>query len=164
MADYPLYEIVITAIVVKDSKYLITRRTLQKKRFPGMWTVPGGHLEPKDYIDTPKETRDYWYNVLEKALARELQEEVGIVVENVEYVTSLATEHNDGNHSLVISCIADYISGEIKLQEEETDKYEWVSLEEAKNYDLIDGIHDELVMAENHRKGIKTKWSRMKSS
>jgi len=37
----------------------------------------------------------------------------------------------------------------VKLQEEECDKYEWVNLEESKNYDLIDGIHDELAMADN---------------
>ncbi len=159
--EYPLYEIVITAIVInKDNKYLITRRSLEKKRFPGMWTVPGGHLEPRDYINTPKETQDYWYNVLEKALGRELREEVGIEVDNVEYVTSLATEHTDGKHSLVISCITDYVSGEITLQKEETDQHAWVSLEEAKSYELIDGIYDELVMAENHIKGKKTMWQR----
>ena len=37
-----LHEVAITTIVVKDNKYLITRRSLNKKRFPGMWTVPGG--------------------------------------------------------------------------------------------------------------------------
>ena len=45
-----LHEVVITAIIVKDGKYLITRRSLGKKRFPGMWTVPGGKLETKDYL------------------------------------------------------------------------------------------------------------------
>ena len=38
--EYKLYEIVITAIVVKDGNYLITRRAMTKKRFPGQWTVP----------------------------------------------------------------------------------------------------------------------------
>jgi len=30
----------------------------------------------------------------------------------------------------------------------------------AKNYQLIDGIYDELAMAENQRKGLKTEWKR----
>jgi isopentenyldiphosphate isomerase len=30
-----LHEIVITAIIKKEGKYLITRRALSKKRFPG---------------------------------------------------------------------------------------------------------------------------------
>src|SRR5450759_4404124 len=130
-----LHEIVVTAIVVKDRKYLITRRTLAKKRFPGMWTVPGGKLETSDYINLPKDTEDYWYNVLEQVLRREVKEEVGLAIKNIEYVTSLATIHADGAPSLVISCMADWESGEVTLQESETDKYEWVSLEEAKGYE-----------------------------
>ncbi len=32
-----LHEVAITAIVVKDGKFLITRRAPTKKRFPGEW-------------------------------------------------------------------------------------------------------------------------------
>ncbi len=169
---YVSYEIVITAIVVKDGKYLITQRSMKKPRFPGMWTVPGGHLEPSDYLSLPKDTEHYWYNVLEKVLRREVKEEVGIDINNIEYVTSLATVHKEGTTecpSLVISCVADYISGEVEMQEGETDDYKWVSVEEAKNYKLIDGIYDEIVMADNLRKGSprgeadnKKEWSRTK--
>jgi len=158
--DEKLYEVVITAIVVKGGKYLITRRSPDKRRFPGMWTVPGGKLEISDYVDLPKETEFYWYNVLEKVLRREVEEEVGIDIDNIEYVTSLATIHADGNPSLVISCLADYASGEITLQEGETDKFAWVDLEEAKDYDLLDGIYEELVMAEKQLKGEKMEWQR----
>lgn len=159
-ANQYLHEVVITAIVIRDDKYLIIRRSLNKKRFPGMWTVPGGKLETDDYIKLPKDTEHYWYNVLEQVLRREVKEEVGIEIENIEYVTSLATVHADGNPSLVISCRADYSSGDIKLQKGEADKFAWVSLKEAKKYKLIDGIYDELVMAENRIKGKKTEWKR----
>lgn len=160
MENNYLHEVAITAIIVKDGSYLITRRSPNKKRFPGMWTVPGGRLEPKDYIDLPKDTTDYWYNVLEKVLRREVKEETGLDIANIAYVTSLATVHGDGYPSLVISCLADYQSGDVMLQPDETDAYVWVTLEEAKNYQLIDGIYDELVMAENQRKGLKTEWQR----
>ena len=155
-----LHEVVITAIVVKGEKYLITRRSKNKRRFPGKWTVPGGRLETKDYLDMPKETEFYWYNVLEKALKREVEEEVGLQINNIEYVTSLATIHKDGAPSIVISAMADYVSGKVKLQEDETDDFAWVNLSEAKEYDLLDGIYDELVMTDNKRKGIKTEWRR----
>jgi len=98
--------------------------------------------------------------VLEKTLNREVKEEVGIEIGNIEYVTSLATVHKDGSPSLVISCLADYTSGKIRLQPEESDKFAWVNLKEAKNYDLIDGIYDELVMAEQKRQGKKVEWKR----
>jgi 8-oxo-dGTP pyrophosphatase MutT (NUDIX family) len=160
MENKYLHEVAITAIIVKDGKYLITRRSLNKKRFPGMWTVPGGKLETDDYINLPKDTTDYWYNVLEKVLRREVEEEVGLGITNITYVTSLATVHGDGYPSLVISCLADYESGEVTLKQDETDDYKWVSLEESKSYELIDGIYDELVMAEGRLTGKKTEWKR----
>ncbi len=64
---------------------------------------------------------------------------------------------------LVISCTADYKSGEVTIQEEEVETFVWATFEEAKSYDLMDGILDELVMAENKRKGIKTEWQRFES-
>lgn len=160
MENSLLHEIVITAIVIKDGKYLITRRSPNKKRFPARWTVPGGKLEPSDYVNLPKDTAHYWYNVLEQVLRREVREEVGLEIENIEYVTSLATIHADGAPSLVISCMADYAGGEVTLQEEETDQYAWVSLDEAKAYDLIDGIYDELAMADAKRRGEIYEWKR----
>ena len=60
--------VTLECFVQKDGKYLITRRALTKKRFPGMWTVPGGKLETDDYINLQKDSADYWYNVLEKVL------------------------------------------------------------------------------------------------
>lgn len=155
-----LHEVAITAIVIKDKKFLIIRRSQNKKRFPGMWTVPGGKLETHDYLDLPKDTQYYWYNVLEKVLRREVKEEVGIEIDNIEYVTSLAAIHNDGNPSLVISCMASYSSGTITLQAEETDKHAWVSPEEARKYELLDGIYDELVMVDKKLKGERIEWKR----
>jgi 8-oxo-dGTP pyrophosphatase MutT (NUDIX family) len=155
-----LHEVVVTAIIVKDNKYLVLRRSPDKKRFPGCWTVPGGRLETSDYLDLPKDTEFYWYNVLEKTLKREVKEEAGLEIANIEYVTSLARVHEDGAPSLVISCMADWVSGEVLLQEGETDKFAWVDLAEAKEFQLIDGIYDELCMADKKLKGIKEEWQR----
>ncbi len=156
-----LHEVVITAIIVKDDKYLITQRSPSKKRFPSMWTVPGGKLETGDYTNTPKETKDYWYNVLEKVVRREVLEEVGLSIKNIRYVTSLATIHTDGTPSLVISALADYDDGTVVLQETETVDYRWVTVAEARAYDLIDGIYDELCMAEDVRMGRRVEWKRV---
>ncbi len=155
-----MHEVVITAIIVKDGKYLITKRSMKEKRFPGFWTVPGGKLETDDYINLPKETEHYWYNVLEKVLRKEVSAEVGLEIKNIEYLTSLARVHEDKSPSLVISCLADYASREVRLQKDEAEDFVWVSLAEAKNYNLIDGIYDELIMAERKRKGEKGEWKR----
>lgn len=160
MENQFLHEVVMSTIIVKDNKFLITRRSPNKKRFPGMWTIPGGKFETKDYIDLPKSTEFYWYNVLEQVLRREVSEEVGLQITNIEYITSLATVHADGMPSLVITCIADYVTGEVTLQKDEADDFKWVNIEETKAYKLIDGIYDELVMADKHLKGVKTEWKR----
>lgn len=161
MENQYLHEVAITAIIQKGNKFLITKRSLTKKRFPGYWTVPGGKLETKDYTSLDKETKDYWYNVLERTLQREVEEEVGLKIKNVNYLTSLATIHAGNNPSLVISCIAKYSSGRVKLQEEEAIEYAWVTLKEAKNYQLIDGIYDELVMASKTKNSNKKEWKRV---
>jgi len=160
MQNKYLHEVAITAIVIKDGKYLITRRSKNKKRFPGKWTVPGGKMETDDYLKLPKDTEFYWYNVLERTLRREVREEVGIDIDNIEYITSLARVHEDGSPSLVISCIADYVAGEVALKADESDDYAWVTLEEAKEYDLLDGIYDELVMTDKKRRGERVEWQR----
>jgi 8-oxo-dGTP pyrophosphatase MutT (NUDIX family) len=157
-----LHEVAITAIIIKDGKYLVTRRSPNKKRFPGMWTVPGGRLEAKDYTALHKDTEAYWYNVLERALVREVKEESGVDIKNVEYLTSLATVHQDGSPSIVISCIADYAGGEVTLQLEECDEYRWVSTEESKSLPLIDGIYEEFVQIDEWKKtGVKPLWQKV---
>jgi len=44
--------LVVTGILIKDNKFLITKRAPTEKAFPNQWTVPGGKLE-LDEIFTP---------------------------------------------------------------------------------------------------------------
>lgn len=152
MEEKKLFKVVITAIIVKDDKYLVLQRASHEKKFPLRWTVPGGKLTTADYIHLPKDTPDYWYNVLERTLRREVKEEAGIDIRNIRYVTSLADARGDDDPSLVISCMAEYDNGEVTLDGSMVD-FRWVSLEEAKNVDLIEGIYEELVLAEKSRCG-----------
>ena len=53
----------------------------------------------------------------------------------------------DGTPCMVLSFYAPYSSGEVKLDEDSTD-YKWVTVAEAKNYDLIEGILEEIKMVD----------------
>lgn len=147
MINKELHRITSTAIIIKDGKYLITRRSLIKKSFPGMWTVPGGGLELDDYIDTPKTTSDHWYFAVENSLRREIKEEVNLEVGKLKYLLNITFILPDRIPALILSYYCDYKSGEVRLNKESID-YAWVTLEEAKNYDLVPGLYEEIEMVD----------------
>jgi len=144
--------IVVTGIIIKDGKFLITKRATTEKAFPNQWTVPGGKLEISDYINRQKDTDSHWYNILENLLKREVLEEVNLKIKNIKYLTSLVYIRSDNIPTLIISLYADYDSGDVKLCNALTD-YAWITLEQSKNYDLIEGIYEELEMLDRVLKG-----------
>ena len=152
--------VVVTGILVKEEKYLIVKRAGSEIAFPGQWTVPGGKLKVLDYALKQKDTKHHWYNILENVLRREIREEVGLEIKNIGYVTSMVYVRPDGIPCLIISLFAEPLEGEIILEKKLTE-FAWVSLEEAKNYELIDGIYDELVILDKYLKtGRVMEWSR----
>ncbi|MBU3907068.1 MAG: NUDIX domain-containing protein [Nanoarchaeota archaeon] len=148
-----------TAILVKGGKYLICKRADWEKAFPGRWTVPGGKLEVLDYALRKKDTSHHWYNVIEDLLKKEIGEEVGLGIENFGYVTSMVYVREDNVPCLILSLYGDAIGNEVRLCSALTE-YAWVSLEEARNYDLIEGIYEELKILDRHLKsGEAMKWT-----
>lgn len=144
--------VVVTGIIIKDGKYLITKRASFEKAFPDQWTVPGGKLELDDYSKRPKDTSAHWYNIFEDLLKREVMEETGLKVKNLRYLTSLSYIRPDNIPTIIVSLFADYDKGEVKLCNALTE-YAWVSLNESKNYELIEGIYEELEMLDRHLNG-----------
>ena len=154
-----LHIVSITAILVnEDGKFLIAKRSDNLERWPGRWTVPGGKLEKNDYANREHDTKaGQWYNVVEDSIKREVREEVGLDLLDVEYLVSLAFMRKDNTPTLVISLYSKNFEGDIKLNDELVD-YKWVSLEEAKNYDLIEGIYEEIELVNKKLNGIKEDW------
>ena len=147
----------VTTVVIKDGKYLITKRSPNAKAFPSKWTVPGGKIETHDYERKEKDSSDAWYNIFEQVAAREVKEETGIDIKNIKYLTNLVFKRPDGIPTIVVSMFADYDKGDVILSDEMTE-HKWVNLEEAKGHDFISGIYEELELLEHHFKGnpIKT--------
>jgi 8-oxo-dGTP pyrophosphatase MutT (NUDIX family) len=151
--DKELHRITTTTLIYKfengENKYLITRRAMHKKAHPGMWTIPGGGLTVDDYVHSPMSEygENLWYGVLEKSLRREIKEEVNLEIGKPELLIDLAFIRPDAVPVICFSCYTPYISGEVKIDQDtdgDTIDFAWVNLEEAKSYDLIPGIWDEI--------------------
>lgn len=139
-----MYNVAVTAIIKRntDGRILITKRTATKKKWPNKWTVPGGQLEDSDFLGTPTEINNQWYGTLENAVRREVQEEVGIEIYEIQYLCNIAVPG-----TIIVSFVAICKPQEVTLQQEECDDFAWVTYEEAKKYDLIDGLLDEIYEA-----------------
>lgn len=158
MEDEKLHYIVVTGIIIKKGKYLITRRSLEETAFPGLWTVPGGKLRKSDYVETPKDTGDHWYNVLEKLLEREIQEEVGLKIKNIHYLLSLAYIRSDNIPTMIISLYCDYDSGKVMLSDELIE-HAWVTVNDLNKYKFVPGLREEIELVDSVlKKGKQDMW------
>jgi 8-oxo-dGTP pyrophosphatase MutT (NUDIX family) len=148
--DKELHRVATTAIIYnKDGKFLITKRAPHKKHFPNKWTVPGGGLTVDDYIHLPRTHigDNQWYYSLTNALRREVMEEVGLEIGKPEYLLDLTFIKGDNIPVLVLSFYAPYVSGKVVLDEDATE-FKWVTVNELKDYDLIEGIDEEIKMVD----------------
>ena len=145
-----LHYIAITCIIEKNGKYLICKRSPREKAFPSKWCVPGGKVEVEDFMKYQKDTSSHWLYVFERILKKEIREEVNLEIKEIDYISNLAFIRPEGYSTIIISMYAKYDFGNVKLCEDELVDYAWVDLEEAKQYDLIENIYEQLEVA--HKK------------
>jgi len=107
----------VAAIVIKDNKILLGKR--KNAHGEGSWCFPGGHLEFNEEI--------------EECAKREVLEETGIKIKNIEFSTitnDIFTKEN--KHYITIFIVCEYDSGEVKTMEpnkcEKWDLFEWENL------------------------------------
>jgi mutator protein MutT len=105
-----------SAILLKDKKILLVKRSDYIKAFPKCWACPGGRA---DEGETP-----------EQAVVRELKEEI-----NLDFKPTKLFATNKWKDRDLYRFLGDY-SGKIKLQEEELTEYNWFSYEDAVKLDL----------------------------
>ena len=111
---------VVCGIIFKKDKILLTRRK-KGKSLEGFWEFPGGKVE-KNENDSD-------------ALKRELKEELGLDVLQIDYFTENKHDYNSMSINLVAyKCIAN----EDPRKLVDHDKYEWVSIREVVNFNLAE--------------------------
>jgi len=141
----------VTGIIRRnDGQYLICKRSANEKAFPSKWCVPGGKIEQNDFINSKKDTADHWFGIFERVLRKEIAEETGLQIKNIGYVSNLAFIRPNGFSTVIVSLYGEHASGDVKLQADELVDYAWVNLEEAKNYDLIENIYEQIQQVDSN--------------
>jgi NADH pyrophosphatase NudC (nudix superfamily) len=113
------------AVVTKNSQVLLVKPPTWVKEFSDHWNFPGGVVNEGES--------------LENGAKREVLEETGIVCEIGELLDSAV-----GKELTVRIFKADYVSGEIKIQEEELIEAKWFSIDAALKLPLAYDIKSTL--------------------
>jgi len=103
----------VAVIVKKNGKVLLGKRL--NSHGSGTWAFPGGHLEFNESI--------------EDCAKREVCEETGLSIKNVQYATFTNDIFEAENkHYVTLFVIAEYNSGKLQLKEpERCEKWDWFS-------------------------------------
>jgi len=102
------------AFILKGGKFLVLKRQKKEILGPGAWSVPGGKSE-------------IGKNCYEN-LKREVWEETGLEIKNLKFLLHEAWRR-ESDWVMGFFWLAEYKSGQVKLNHEHTD-YKWVSQKE----------------------------------
>ncbi len=109
----------------REGKFLLVRRNTEKyKNVRGEWDIVGGRIDPgSKLLDN---------------LMREVKEETQLVIlSEPKLLFAQDIIPNPERHIVRLTYVA-YGEGELVLDTEENDEYEWLSLEEMKNKEDLD--------------------------
>lgn len=81
---------------------------------------------------------------------------MGLEIKKPEYLCDLVFIGPTGIPVLTLSYWAEHKKGKVELKDKSLVDYAWVLVKEAKKFDLIDGIWDELKMVDSLLKRGKT--------
>lgn len=105
------------ALIIRDKRILLTKRSNYTKNYPHYWTIPGGKWE---LWETPHQI-----------VCREIKEELWVELTSVELFFHEKIEVN-GEPWSVNRFICDY-EWKLSMQEEEIDWYAWYTFQEVQD-------------------------------
>ena len=120
---------VVAALLRRAGRVLLCHRSPDRRWFPDVWDFPGGHVEPDESA--------------EDALAREIEEEIGVVIARP-IDPPLAT-HEDGDLRLRIWLVRSWEGEPENAQPDEHDQIAWFTLAEARQLRLADSSYVDLI-------------------
>lgn len=123
------FKVAFKAIIRKDNKILVIKRSAKEEVFEKLWDIPGGRM---NFGEMPKD-----------ALIREIHEETGLEVNILNPFTVWSFMASEDLQVIGITMLADYVSGEVKLSEEHTE-YKWIAPKEFEKLDTNSSLKKEI--------------------
>lgn len=131
-----LHELLVNAIVTKDNKILISKRSLEEKHEPGKWTIPGGKVD---------ETQGDIWDILEFNVKKEVKEETGIdIKDDMRLICNNTFLKNDGIHVVAMIFLCKWKEGEAHALEDTID-IKWIKEEEVENYKFPKNVKEYII-------------------
>jgi 8-oxo-dGTP diphosphatase len=120
---------VVAGILIADGTVLLCRRSADRTWYPGVWDLPGGHVNDSE---TP-----------EAALVRELEEELGITLQRP---PGPATGRLQGpDFDMLLWVMASWHGTPENRSPEEHDELGWFSAEKARQLRLADPAYPGII-------------------
>lgn len=119
------HKIIVSAVIKKKNKILLARKAVGRGPYPDTWHIPGGAV-------------NYNTETCEEAIIREIKEETGIKVKNLEKIywdTDIEPDKNGiPTYYIFLVFKCDYVSG--GAAGDDIENLEWTDIEKLSKYNL----------------------------
>jgi 8-oxo-dGTP diphosphatase len=124
MAASPFYLVIVEGAIYHEDRYLLIVRGPGEDHAAGALSLVGGKVDT-----APPEM-----NVLEATLRREIREEVGVEVDEIEYVLSVSFTADDGTPCVNVVFLCRYAGGEPRIADAgEVAAMRWMRASDVEN-------------------------------
>lgn len=136
---------IVSAIIQDNDKILLGRKSPGRGPYPDVWHTPGGGIENQIEVKKLFEKADYDNQFFHSELKREVKEELGIEIKNLQCIIpkyrsvpledETPNKHGEITHYYFLEYLCEYAGGNLRPADDLVEA-KWVKKDELKRVDL----------------------------